>query len=214
MTGKSGGDALSSVEAGNEGKPGLSTEELEWVERATAGDRVAFGCLVDVYHRRAISLAYRMVGHAEDAKDVAQDAFVRAFKSLEQLEDPTRFGGWLLRIVGNLSLNHRRSRRLRQAASTDAIEPFADEWREPATGKLKVVRPEEDDGIQPAELQLAIDNAMKKLPDQQRLALILFSVEKVPQKQVAEILECSIEMVKWNVFQARKQLKEELAEFF
>lgn len=202
------------VEADQEGRNALSHEECEWVRRAGEGDREAFGCLVDQYHRRAISLAYRLLGHAEDAKDVAQDAFVRAFRSLGQLEDPKKFGGWFMRIVGNLSLNYRRSRRLRRAASTDSVEPFADEWRDPATGNLKLADPEQEDRLQPSELQQAIDAALHRLPEKQRLALILFAVEKVPQKEVAEIMECSVEMVKWNVFQARKKLKDELADYF
>ena len=63
------------------------------------------------------------------------------------------------------------------------------------------------------ELQAAVSKALEDLPEKQRLALLLFSVEQMPQKQVAKILNCSIETVKWNVFQARKRLREKLAEF-
>jgi RNA polymerase sigma factor (sigma-70 family) len=64
-----------------------------------------------------------------------------------------------------------------------------------------------------AELQAAIGQAMDRLPEKQRLALILYSVEGLPQKEVAEILECSVELVKWNVFQARKSLRRTLARY-
>ncbi|MHC5110996.1 MAG: RNA polymerase sigma factor [Planctomycetota bacterium] len=188
-------------------------EVILLVEAARGGDRDAFGRLVEKYHRRAISLAYRLLGNREDARDVAQDAFVRAYRSLGQLEDPGKFGGWLLKVVSNLSLNYRRSRSARQAASVDDLAPFADELRNPATSNPRVAMPEDDDDVMPSELKSAIDAAVNKLPDQQRLALVLFSVERVPQKEVAEILGCTIEMVKWNVFQARKKLKEALSDF-
>ena len=65
----------------------------------------------------------------------------------------------------------------------------------------------ESGGLLPAELKQAISEAMEQLPEKQRLALILFSVEGLPQKEVAEVLDCSVELVKWNVFQARKKLR-------
>ncbi|UCC31361.1 MAG: sigma-70 family RNA polymerase sigma factor, partial [Phycisphaerales bacterium] len=84
------------------------------------------------------------------------------------------------------------------------------EVRNPASGKRLTVGLEDHAGPLPEELQSAVNEAMERLPDKQRLALILFSVEGMPQKEVAEILECSVELVKWNVFQARQKLKEML----
>jgi len=66
---------------------------------------------------------------------------------------------------------------------------------------------------QSSELEQAVSAAIEQLPKQQRLSLVLFAIEQIPQKEVAEILECTVEMVKWNVFQARKTLKEKLAEY-
>ena len=88
------------------------------------------------------------------------------------------------------------------------------EWRNPTTGRTLIRRPEDDEnGPLPAEMQSAVSDAIATLPDKQRLALILFSVEGMRQKEVAEILECSVELVKWNVFQARQKLKTLLEEF-
>jgi len=190
---------------------GPTPENIELVRKAQSGDDEAFASLVRLYHRRAIAVAYRLLGNAEDAADVSQDAFVRAYRSLGQLEDPTRFGGWLMRTVCNLSLNYRRSRKLRLTASLDDTITTSDNWRDPQTGRR--VRGADDPGdvASPVELQGAIGKAIGQLPDKQRLALILFSVEGMPQKEVAEVLECSVELVKWNVFQARKKLKESLA---
>jgi RNA polymerase sigma-70 factor, ECF subfamily len=182
--------------------------EVDLVCRAKAQDTQAFGELVRRYQRRAVSVAYRLVGNSADASDVSQDAFVRAYRSLDQLEDPARFGPWLMRVVSNLSLNFRRSRATRPASSLDDSLLDGVDFQKPRGG-LRLAASDEDS--QAAELDGAVSKALEQLPDQQRLALILFSVEGVPQKEVAEILECSVELVKWNVFQARKKLKELLA---
>lgn len=184
------------------------------VRRAQAGDRASFAELVRRYQRRAVSVAFRLLGNAEDASDVSQDAFVRAYRHLSQLDDPSRFGAWLMRVVTNLALNFRKARKLRSAAElSDAIEASG-EGRTPGSGR-RVVRTDADDesGPLPRELHAAVSRAMEALPEKQRLALILFSVEGMPQKDVAEILDCSLELVKWNVFAARRKLKELLGEY-
>ena len=183
--------------------------EAALVRRAQGGEVDAFAQLVRRYQRRAVSVAYRLLNHAEDATDVSQEAFVRAFQNLDQLADPAKFGAWLMRAVTNLALNFRRSRRTRRAASLDDTPGFTEPVA-PATAALTAARPQ-DAGALPEELHEAITAAMEELPEKQRLALVLFSVEGLPQKQVAEILECSVELVKWNVFQARKKLKDLLA---
>jgi RNA polymerase sigma-70 factor (ECF subfamily) len=187
--------------------------EVELVRRAQSGDSEAFAELVRKYQRRTVSLAYRLLGNVEDASDVSQEAFIRAFRHLSQLDDPSRFGAWLLRVVSNLSLNYRRSRRSRSAAPLDDVTLASAEARSPTSGQRMTVGLEDEGGPLPDELQAAINTALESLPDKQRLALVLFSVEGMPQKQVAEILECSVELVKWNVFQARQKLKEKLKDF-
>lgn len=182
--------------------------EQDEVRRAQAGDAEAFAGLVRSYQRRAVSVAYRLVGNVEDASDVSQDAFVRAFRCLDQLDDPARFGPWLMRIVSNQSLNFRRSRSSRAAASLDDMAMDPAEGRRPATGSKLASEADDSAVSKPAELHDAISEALATLPDKQRLSLVLFSVEGMPQKEVAEVLECSVELVKWNVFQARKKLKD------
>ena len=173
----------------------------------------AFQELLSRYRRPAISLAYQMLGEMEDAEDVAQEAFVRAYHNLEQLDDPERFGPWLMRVVTTQALNFRRSRKSRAAASLDQLGEAASGWRLPGNRKAFSNRDDDPDGPLPAELHAAIGAALEQLPEKQRLALILFSIEGMPQKDVAQILECSIELVKWNVFQARRKLKDLLQEF-
>ena len=185
-------------------------EETELVRRAVAGDTQAFAELVRRYQRRAVSVAYRLLGNIEDAGDVSQDAFVRAYDNLSQLEDPSRFAAWLMKIVSNLSLNYRRARSTRSATSLDDAALADVERRDPRTNLRVSTGRDEDDAALPAELHEAVTSALDQLPEKQRLALVLFSVEGLPQKEVAEVLDCSVELVKWNVFQARKKLRETL----
>lgn len=184
---------------------GADSQEALWVLAARGGDSGAFGQLVRLHQRQAAAIAYRFLGNAADAADVAQDAFVRAYRKLEQLDDPSRFRSWLMRIVTNLSLNFRRGRK---AAAALTLEEGMDP---PATGEGGEVGWSEGSAAA-EELKSRIDAAMLKLPESQRTALILFSVQGMPQKDVAEIMGCSIELVKWNVFQARKKLKDMLGD--
>ncbi|MBI1826755.1 MAG: sigma-70 family RNA polymerase sigma factor [Planctomycetes bacterium] len=185
--------------------------EVQLVVRARNGDADAFGELVRIHQRRAVSVAYRLLGNTSDAADAAQDAFVRAFRSLSQLEDPARFSGWLMRIVSNLALNFRRGRATRATKSLDDEFASVESSRDVSTG-LRLAGDQADGTDAARETHDAISGALEKLPDKQRLALILFSVEGLPQKEVADILECSVELVKWNVFQARQKLRELLSE--
>lgn len=183
-------------------------QDAEAVAKVLAGDTAAFDALIEKYQRRAVAVSYRLLGNIDDAMDVTQEAYVKAFKSLSTLLEPERFGAWLMRIVCNLSLNFRRGRHKMLSLSTgdgddDASMPVEDE----SLGGGP------DSGLRQTETERAVTRAMEALPEQQRMALVLFAIEKVPQKEVAEILECSVEMVKWNVFQARKKLKEDLADF-
>lgn len=140
---------------------------------------------------------------------------MKAYRSLASLKEPARFGPWLMRIVSNLSLNFRRTRKsalrlgalpLDDVLSHDDGAP-ASQAEAPAGGEWSV------DELASGELAEQVEKAIAQLPEKQRLALILFAVEGWPQRDVAEVLGCSLEAVKWNVFQARKLLKEKLADY-
>lgn len=209
----------------NSGTPATATpdlahteaaKELALVLAARAGDRQAFGKLAQLYQRQCAAVALRLLGNTHDAAELVQDALVKAFRSLGQLNQSERFGPWLMRIVTNLALNYRRSRVRRQAVS---LEGFAgsDDDGSPDDLRSSIAGGELDAPEKPltsAELGSAIQRAIDALPEKQRLALIMFAIEKMPQKDVAEVLNCSVEAVKWHVFTARKQLKKSLAAFF
>ncbi|MCP4593539.1 MAG: sigma-70 family RNA polymerase sigma factor [bacterium] len=186
--------------------------DAEAVARAVQGDSEAFDELVRRYQRRAVAVAYRLVGDTHAAADVAQDAFVRAYRGLGSLQDRQRFGAWLMRIVSNLALNYRRSRRSGPSVPLNTAFEGAEGFRRASDG-VRLAAPPPSDGADVDDLTLAIEQAMEELPEKQRMALTLFSVEGMPQKEVARIMGCSVELVKWNVFQARKTMKVKLARF-
>src|SRR6266700_7644443 len=98
-----------------------SPTDGQLVERANDGDRKAFDELIVRYQRQAVAVSYRLLGKTQDALEVTQDAFLKAFTSLSTLQKPEAFGGWLMRIVSNLSLNYRRSRKLRSQLPLDDL---------------------------------------------------------------------------------------------
>ena len=181
-----------------------------WVQSALAGNKEAFGYLVKAYERPAASTAYRLLGNSHDAVEVVQEALLRAYRSLDRLADPSRFGPWLLRIVSNLSLNARRSRRFGSAVTLD--EQRGTDGVTSGDGPPLVSSRSPDYEVQRRELNEALEAALEALPDKQRLALVLFTIEGWAQKDIAEVLQCSVENVKWHVFQARKKLREQLGD--
>lgn len=188
-------------------------EDALWVDECLSGDPRGFEKLVEKYQRQAVVVSYRLLGNHDDARDVSQDAFVKAFRSLDTLERPGAFGGWLMRIVTNLSLNYRRGRSLRMAQPLE--NAFAESpggpGEKPMRGHGSDSLAQSDDPQRAAEgreLGHALQEALAKLPEKQRQALMLFTIQEMPQKEVAETLDCSVEAVKWHVFQGRKRLRE------
>jgi len=191
---------------------GTSDEEL--VQQTCAGRREAFDQLIERYQRRASSVSYRLLGNLHDALEVCQEAFIRAYRNIETLENRARFGSWLLRIVTNLSLNFRRSRAVGgpKLSFEDCILD-SDRSREELISDADHSETRPGATLGAGELSGLIEQAIAGLPAQQRTALVLFSIEQMPQREVASIMDCSVEAVKWHVFQARKKLRESLAEY-
>jgi RNA polymerase sigma-70 factor (ECF subfamily) len=184
--------------------------DAELVESSLAGDQKAFERLVEAYERPAVATAYRLLGNTHDAMEVVQEALLRAYRSLDRLKEPSRFGPWLMRIVSNLSLNARRSRRLGTTVTLD--EQLGTEGMVTSNGRPVTTSVGPSQQIEGRELQEAIDTILDSMPEKQRLSLVLFAIEGWAQKDIADVLECSVENVKWNVFQARKKLREQLGD--
>ena len=198
----------SASEAGGADAPD-SPSDGQLVARALKAERAAFDDLVRRYQRQAVAVAYRLVGNSHDALEVTQDAFLKAYTSLSTLQKPEAFGGWLMRIVSNLSLNFRRSRKTRHQLPLDDLLGPSDAQQTQATGASDWMVEGADPvhRLESREMGQRLQEALKQLPEKQRLAIVMFTIEQMPQKQVAETLGCSVEAVKWHVFQGRKKLR-------
>jgi RNA polymerase sigma-70 factor (ECF subfamily) len=183
------------------------------VGRSVDGDRKAFDELIVRYQRQAVAVSYRLLGNSQDALEVTQDAFLKAFTSLQTLQKPEAFGGWLMRIVSNLSLNFRRGRKNKQQLPLDDLLGTSEPSKSAGSGSDWMAQSGDPvRRLESQEMGRKLQEALNQLPEKQRLAIVMFTIEEMPQKQVAEALECSVEAVKWHVFQGRKKLKEILKE--
>lgn len=187
----------------------------ELVARVLAGDRPAYDELIRRYQRQGVAVAYRLLGNTHDALEVTQDAFMKGYSSLSSLQKPEAFGGWLMRIVSNLSLNFRRSRKTRRQIGLDDLASAPESGQPDAAGASEYMSSAANPvrQLEGKELGVRLKEAMAQLPEKQRLAITMFTIEQMPQKQVAEALDCSVEAVKWHVFQGRKRLKEILKDY-
>lgn len=173
--------------------------DAELVARIRAGDRSAFDGLVHAYMRQAFQLAYRVVGHREDAEDLVQEAFLAAYQYLDSYDAERPFGPWLMRIVLNRGANLRRSRKRRETEpETDAISPA----------------PSALDESERSEARAKLTEAMAKLSERQRMIVTMFDVDGLTSTEIGDILDLSSGTVRWHLHEARRALRRTLAKFF
>ncbi|MHC4475056.1 MAG: RNA polymerase sigma factor [Planctomycetota bacterium] len=165
------------------------------VEASQAGDREAFDELVRLHQRRAMEVAVRMLGAADEAAEAVQTGFVRAYLNIGKLREPRRFETWLLRIVANAAVSQARAtkRRTRRIRIADDCEDN------------KTLSPVQAGTAR--ELNEAIQRAMLKLSKKEAKAISLFGLQDLSHKEVAEIMGSSVEAARWHVFRARQKLK-------
>ncbi len=163
------------------------------VERVRHGDGRAFDALVRRHDRRAFTLAYRLLGHREDAEDVVQESFLAALEALDRFDVTRPFGPWLYRIVVNRSLNARKSRARR---STELLPEDA-----PATTQSP------DRAAQVAETRRRVLDALGKLPERQRVVMTMIELEGFSGPEVAEVLGIPEGTVRWHLHSARNALR-------
>jgi RNA polymerase sigma-70 factor (ECF subfamily) len=159
------------------------------------GNRDAFGELVKRHQRQMYQLCYRFSGNHEDASDLAQDVFIRAFKGLRSFKGQSAFSTWLYRIGVNVCLNRAAARGAPRTVALDRVEP----------ADSRVERP--DAALARRERANQIRAAITQLPRKQRAALILRVYHELPHDEIAEILGSSTGAVKANFFHALANLR-------
>lgn len=192
-------------------KAGEDTSELVLVQSAKKGDLEAFSELVKRYDRNIFRIAQHITHNEEDAQDVVQDAFLKAYQNLEQFQGNSKFYTWLVRIAVNEALMKLRRRRTDRTVSID---------EDVETEEGSMPREVADWGPNPEQLygQSELSDILKKtiqgLPPGFRTVFVLRDVEGLSTEETAEMLGLSIPAVKSRLLRARLQLRDRLAKYF
>ncbi len=168
-------------------------EDRDLVAKARRGNVDAYNLLVSRWERRVFNYILRLVGHREDALDISQEVFLKAYQNLGKLDDESRFAPWLYRIAHNESFSLLRRNR-----------PDGAEYKEP------LPRPS-GPHLLPVETSLAVTAALDRLSSEQREAVVLKIYQGFKFEEMAEILGCPVSTVKSRVYTALDLLKETLA---
>jgi len=176
------------------------------VRRTRAGDTGAFGTLVERYMRRAYYAALGLVGSSDDALDLSQEAFVRAFKARHTIDPDRPFYAWLYQIIRRLCFNHTRDRRTRRRG----IEAAGDWLAEQAAARTAGMKP--DRALERVEAKRRVARALESLSDRDREVLVLKEFEGLRYREIAEILGVPIGTVMSRLYSARRRLAAALEE--
>lgn len=179
-------------------------ESVRLMLRVKEGDVRAFEQLVELHQRAVIGTVARMLNSLDDAHDVAQQVFVRVWRSAPRYEPSAKFTTWLFTIMRNLVFNEIRRRNRKREVSME--EQQEEQHREHAASD----RTNPDTVVAQSELETAIDRAIQSLPEKQRLAVTLRRDVDMPYEEICEILGMSLSAVKSLLFRARNDLKEKL----
>jgi RNA polymerase sigma-70 factor (ECF subfamily) len=186
-------------------------EDSEVMLRLRAGDMAAFDYLLARYRRPIIHFMYRMVHNESVAEELAQEVFLRVYRSRESYRAEAKFSTWLYRIATNLGVNHARDTRHERAAST----VYLDETDEETGTSVDVAdsTPGVEDKILRRERMAAIKQHVMALPERQQMAVLMHKYEGMDYKQIGEVLKLSESATKSLLFRAYQTLREKLKDF-
>lgn len=195
----------------NESRPAGPSDEnakdIRLMQLVSAGETVAFEELVERHQRLVVGTVARMLRSNSDVEDIAQQVFVRVWKSAKRYVPRAKFTTWLLKITRNLVLNELR-RRSRHAQLPLQVES---EGEERTIKDERAMAP--DASLLKQELQREIDTAIRQLPETQRMAVVLCRYDGLSYEEIAEILDQSVPAVKSLLFRARTELRTRLSRY-
>ncbi len=187
----------------------MSNPDAEAIQAVLQGDADRFAELVDRYQTQALRIAFSFLGNYDDAKDVSQEAFVNAFRSLRRFRGKARFSTWLYRIIINECKDAQR-RRFHQpviAARIDSAEAERSEDELTLFIDVPDAAASPSDHAQNLELSRRLSRAIRSLPMTQQTVFLLHHVNGSSLEEVAEIMDCRVGTVKSHLFRATKRLK-------
>jgi RNA polymerase sigma-70 factor, ECF subfamily len=187
-----------------------SFDAADAVRRARAGDVDAFGLLMKAYHDKVYGILIGMIRHADDARDVSQQVWVKVWNKLDSFKGDADFYTWLYRVASFAALDFIRKRNRKQESGLlEEIEPARSPDSE--TAPSVVSRPDKE--LEQAEVQAAFNAALDLLSPEHRLALTLREVEGMAYDEIARVMKCRKGTVMSRIFYARKHMQEHLREW-
>ena len=187
--------------------------DLDLVTRCQAGDTEAFDELVTRYRTRVFGMIYNMVHSEQDAWDLAQDSFLKAWKSIKRFRGRSSFYTWIYRIVMNVTIDWLRKKQIKGGGSEfdDSIQL---KEVEPASKTVPKSEALPHEMIQRNEIRARIDKAISQLSPEQRAVILMKEIEEMQYHEIAETLGCSIGTVMSRLFYARKKLQNLLRDVY
>jgi RNA polymerase sigma-70 factor (ECF subfamily) len=188
-----------------------SYTDAEFMLRVKAGDQSAFDYLVQKYRRPLVSFMYRMARNSAAAEDLAQEVFLRVYRSRQTYEASAKFTTWLYRIATNLAVNHARDTRHERPEVTVSLDEPDEETGttlDVADGTISA-----EEALVRRERMAAIRGKVEALPERQKLAVIMHKYQQMDYKQIADVLKLSESATKSLLFRAYETLREQLKEF-
>jgi RNA polymerase sigma-70 factor (ECF subfamily) len=184
--------------------------EMDLVRRAQRGELAAYDELVQRYQERIYATVYHMTSNHEDANDLAQDSFIKAFQALKSFKGGSSFYTWLYRIAVNKTINFLKQRKNRVHMSLNDLD-FNTENNPDLVALISDKTPRRDAGLK--ELQEKLNAALLKLSEPHRLVVVLHDVQGQSHEEIAQIMDCNIGTVRSRLFYARQQLQSLLADY-
>src|SRR6266545_5201693 len=198
---------MAASDPGNQGRSEEDAEDVRLMRLVSQGDTSALEELIERHQALVAGTVARMLSSNSDVEDIAQQVFIRVWKSARRYVPRAKFTTWLLKITRNLVFNELR-RSKRHAHVSLQSEPGAAEL------PLKdETNPTPDASLLETELQQAIEEAIMQLPESQRMALVLRRYEQLSYEQIAEVLDLSVPAVKSVLFRARTELRSRLTRY-
>ncbi len=178
------------------------------VQRVQSGEVEAFDQLVLKYRERLYGVVYHMTSNREDAADLTQDAFIKAFQSINRFQGQSSFFTWLYRIAVNSTLTHVRKQRLRTFFSFEKLDPEDRLSAEVINALTDATGADRETFAR--ELQEKLNEAMQKLSIKHRTVITLFEIDGLSHQEIAEIMDCSVGTVRSRLHYAKQLLQSEL----
>jgi RNA polymerase sigma-70 factor, ECF subfamily len=187
-----------------------NAEEMALVRRTREGDLSAYDELVRRYQERIYATIYHMTANHEDANDLAQEAFIKAFHALDSFKGGSSFYTWVYRIAINKTINFLKQRKVKNQMSLDDLDINA-EHDPDLLALISEKTPRRE--INLIELQERLNAAMQKLSEPHRLVVTLHDVQGLSHEEIAKIMNCNIGTVRSRLFYARQQLQAYLSDY-